>query len=84
MSASAKSTNADDIELGRFSHGETAEVRVAWRCYRDRWQLDVRNYFKDESGTWLPTKKGATVRAEELEQLGEWIRRAQQLAEQPE
>lgn len=45
-------------EIGK-SHNE--RLRIEIKTYKGKEYLDIRTYFKDENGSWKPTKKGVTV-----------------------
>jgi hypothetical protein len=55
------------LELDRTRKGEGPQkLRIAVKSYEGHAYLDLRVWWRKENGTWLPGKKGITVRAREL------------------
>jgi len=70
--AQAEQTDAPDagdvlLELDRSKKGEAPEkLRIAIKEYESHKYLDCRIWWRRQDGTWLPTKRGITVRGREL------------------
>ena len=60
--------------LAVLSRNATEQIQVAIKEYRGHKYLDLRIFYTtDEGQTWLPTKKGVTVSAENLVSLKEAV-----------
>lgn len=56
--------------LAEFASGRGRSVRIRLVEYdRGGVRLDVRNFYADEAGQTLPTSKGASVKAEDIDKL---------------
>jgi len=62
-------------EIGRIVLGATAILVVAASEFKGRRRLDCRVYYLAEDGSWLPTKKGISLRAEDLGEFQNLLRR---------
>ncbi|MFH1743675.1 MAG: transcriptional coactivator p15/PC4 family protein [bacterium] len=59
----------DNIHIATFERTETECVRVSASRYRGKRYLDLRLWYLDPSGEWKPTRKGCTIRENELTRL---------------
>lgn len=48
---------------------ETERVQIEMKNYKGKDYMDIRVYFKAETGDWLPTKKGVTIAANKLNEF---------------
>lgn len=48
---------------------ESTEVRLSLSTFRLRRTIDLRLYFRNAAGDWLPSRKGCALRPEELPDL---------------
>jgi hypothetical protein len=69
------------MSLARFKRGETDELVVAMREYEGHAYLDVRVYFRAEDGQQRPTRKGVTIKLNELHVFSDAIAKAVEIAE---
>ena len=44
-------------------------IRIATREYNDKSFVDIRQFYKDDSGEYKPTQKGITLSPEKLSEL---------------
>ncbi len=58
-----------DQTLATFPRTPKTEVRLHISQYRGRPLIDLRLYFRNEAGDWLPTRKGCAIRPEDLASL---------------
>ena len=50
------------------------EIRIAEREYMGTGFIDLRYFYKSDAGELMPTKKGVTLRAFELEKVADILR----------
>lgn len=48
---------------------ERTEVRLTLSEYRQRRTVDLRLFFRNEAGDWLPSRKGCAIQPRELADL---------------
>lgn len=61
---------------GEFARGEKDKLVVSVREYEGRPYIDCRIYFLGTNGEWLPTKKGITVRTNEMHNFSDAIEKS--------
>lgn len=52
---------------------ETNQIRIAPAEFRNKYKLDIRQFFKADSGEWLPTKKGCAIPAEHMDAFVKFV-----------
>jgi Transcriptional Coactivator p15 (PC4) len=52
---------AKDDMVAELAKNPLEVIRVAVREFRGHQFVDIRVYYQDEAGSWLPTKKGVTI-----------------------
>ena len=62
--------------LATIDRRDGEQIRIAWAEYNGTPFLDLRVYFRDTSGEWRPTRKGITLRPDQLDELASAIRAA--------
>lgn len=55
--------------IGEIERNRTEKIRVELSNYRGKDFISVRIYFLADNGEWRPTKKGVTVRPDQLDEL---------------
>ncbi len=60
-----------DTVIAEFQKNAVEKVRIAVREFKGRILLDLRIYYQDEAGAWLPTKKGLALTVEQWPDLRE-------------
>ena len=55
--------------LASFPRTNGSEVRLMRKQYRGKVLVDLRLYWLNKSGEWQATRKGATLKPEELPEL---------------
>lgn len=64
--------------LATFPRTETTEVHLSLSSFKGRTMLDLRLYYLGPGCEWLPTRKGCTIRPEELADLIAALKQARQ------
>lgn len=62
-------------QLAKLARGETEELRIALREYQNHKFLDIRKWWRNNEGQWLPGK-GVTVKVRELAAVRDAIAKA--------
>lgn len=72
--------------VAKFEKNSKEEVRVSVDEFRGRKIINIRVYYRDPSGQWLPGKQGVALSvdryrdlADAVLQLGEWLQAHQLL-----
>jgi hypothetical protein len=61
---------SEEIHLAHsFPRNDEETVQIVLKAYKDRYYIDLRIWFRDEKGEPVPTKKGVTITAEQLDEL---------------
>ncbi len=55
--------------IGELAKNSTEKLRVAISEYKGYTFLDVRVYYEDDQGEFKPTKKGITLKKEDIDPL---------------
>ncbi len=55
--------------IGEIERNRTEKIRIELSNYRGKDFISVRIYFLADNGEWRPTKKGVTVRPDQLDEL---------------
>lgn len=58
-----------DNTLATFPRTERTEVRLCVSQFKGRQLIDLRLYFRNEAGEWLPSRKGCAIQPGELANL---------------
>jgi hypothetical protein len=66
---SAPTQAVEPRRLCTFARSDTEELRVELSSYEGHPFVNVRLWFKGKAGSWLPTRKGCTLRLRELPEL---------------
>lgn len=63
--------------MGEIQKNSTEKIQVSTASYKGHDFIDIRIYFKDDAGEWRPTKKGIAIAPEEVDDLINFIKKAQ-------
>jgi transcriptional coactivator p15 (PC4) len=58
-----------DMLIAQFHKNAVEQIRIALRDYKGRRLIDMRTYYQDDAGEWLPTKKGIALTVEQWLEL---------------
>jgi len=61
-------------EIGRFEKGAGEIVVVSAAPFKGRLRLDVRVFWRNAAGEWLPTRKGVSIGRENADEFGRLVR----------
>lgn len=64
--------------IGEIERSAIETLRVEVSNYRGRDFVSVRIYFLADNGEWRPTKKGVTVRPEQIDELVGFLNQAKE------
>lgn len=73
-------TDTEALACGSWPRGKDAELRLRIERFRGKYLADLRRYWMDGSGRWIPTQKGARIELEELPDIIKALQYAYQLA----
>jgi hypothetical protein len=73
----------DGTEIGWLDKNSKEKIRVAVREYKGREFVDVRVYFENDDGQWLPTKKGITISPGKMGELIRLLSDAERKGKRP-
>lgn len=73
-------TSVRSQPIATIDRRDGEQVRVQWGEFNGVPFLDLRLYFRDPSGDWRPTRKGITVRPDQLDELASAINAARTTA----
>ena len=59
---------------------ETERIQIELKSYKGKEYMDIRIFFKNDEGEWLPTKKGVTVSVHKLNDFLEAFKKEQPAA----
>lgn len=66
------------ILLGTIERNATEELHIAINEYKKKKYVDLRVFYTTDDGdTWNPTKKGVTIPPEKIEEVKEFLTKAQ-------
>jgi hypothetical protein len=58
-----------DRTVATMARGDDKEIRCTINVYKEREYVHLREYYKNESGCFVPTKRGVTFRLDEVPEL---------------
>ena len=62
-----------DVLVGKIVRNRREEIRVGLSEFAGGIHCDIRTYFKNDSGEWIPSKKGVSLPTSRLEDLDELV-----------
>jgi len=62
--------------LGEIERNKTEKIKVETREYKGKDFLSARIFYHADSGEWLPTKKGITIKPDQVKELIELLQKA--------
>jgi hypothetical protein len=60
-----------DTLIVEFPKNAVEKVRLALRDYKGKQLIDLRIYYQDDAGEWLPTKKGIALTVDQWPEFRE-------------
>ena len=69
-----------ELVVAELERGPDQKIVIRRTFFRGREYLDIRNFFLNESGEWLPTKRGIAIPWELRGELARALARAEELA----
>ena len=69
----AQETQVNPEIIADVQRSETEVIRISTREYKGVPYVDLRVFFKDKSGEYRPTKKGLTVRKEQIHEIAKAV-----------
>ena len=69
----------DCEEVGRINRNKTGEIRISITTWNKTRAIDIRVYYLDGDGKWLPTRKGLALRKQDIVQFEELWEEAKKL-----
>lgn len=69
-----------DALLAAIKRGQREELRLSLSTFKGRPFLSLRLWLQPESGEWIPTRKGCSVRLHEVPAVQEALAKALELA----
>ena len=65
--------NYDGVFIGAVSKRATERICIGIREYAGNRFIDIRTYFINKNGEWIPTRKGVTLPMEAYPELAESV-----------
>jgi hypothetical protein len=59
----------DSKTIGEITESNTNKTVFSLSSYKGKDRIDVRDFFKTTTGSWLPTKRGVTFKIENASEL---------------
>ena len=72
-----------NIEIGVLGTERSNSIKVNISEWKGKTYVDVRNWFKNKSGDWCPTKKGLFVSEDNISSLITMLEQAEQKLKAP-
>lgn len=63
------------MEIGEIPKGKD-KIIVALKEFKGKGYIDIRTYFQNEAGDWIPTKKGITLSPDNLDEMIDLLKKA--------
>jgi hypothetical protein len=67
-----------DKTLAEMERNSTEKIRATLGEFRGKDRIDIRIYFEDDDGRWLPTKKGINLAVEDWPRFKAFLREVDQ------
>ena len=64
--------------IGEIERSETETLRIENSNYKGRDFVSVRIYYLADNGEWRPTKKGITVKPDQIDELIDFLKQAKE------
>jgi hypothetical protein len=58
-----------DTVIAEFQQNAVEHIRLVLQEYKGKRLIDLRIYYQDDAGEWLPTKKGMALTVEQWPEL---------------
>jgi hypothetical protein len=72
------------MELGEIPKGKD-KIIVTAKEFKGKQYIDIRTYFENDAGEWIPTKKGISLTPENLDEIIKILQQAKKkMAQQGE
>ncbi|HOV90522.1 MAG TPA: transcriptional coactivator p15/PC4 family protein [Syntrophorhabdaceae bacterium] len=68
------------MEIGEINKGKD-KIKVALKEFKGKRYVDMRTYFENDEGEWIPTKKGITFSPDLLEDVLKILKDAKKVIE---
>ncbi|XOB41561.1 MAG: transcriptional coactivator p15/PC4 family protein [Candidatus Nealsonbacteria bacterium] len=65
--------NNKEKVVGEIAKNSLEKVIISLREYRERQLVDIRTYYQNDKGEWLPTKKGISLNSENYPELKQGV-----------
>lgn len=69
----SQETQVNSEIIADVQRSETEVIRISTREYKGVPYVDLRIFFKDKTGEYRPTKKGLTVRKEQIHEIAKAV-----------
>jgi len=67
--------------IGEIQKSETEKICVQIQEYKGHKYIDCRIYFENETGEWIPTKKGLTLNRKTAVEMIDFLQKASKAME---
>jgi hypothetical protein len=68
--------------IGEIERSDTERLRIETSNYKGRDFISVRIYYMADNGEWKPTKKGITVKNDQVDELVQFLKEAEKKIEE--
>jgi hypothetical protein len=71
------------MEVGEIPKGKD-KIIVALKEFKGKEYIDIRTYFENDGGDWIPTKKGITLAPDSLDEMIDILKTAKKKVSEKE
>ena len=68
--------NSEEKVIGEVNKNSKEKIRCLFKTYKGKQLFDIRVYYENDEGTWLPTKKGVCFTVDILNDLSNIVQNA--------
>ncbi len=67
------------MEIGEIQKGKD-KIIVTVKEFKGKQYIDLRTYFQNDDGEWIPTKKGISLTPDNLDEMIQFLQKAKKAA----
>jgi len=65
------------MQIGELEKGKD-KIIISLKEFKGKHYIDIRTYFENQEGEWIPTKKGISLTPENLDDVIKFLKEAKQ------
>jgi hypothetical protein len=67
------------MQIGEIQKGKD-KIIVTVKEFKGKQYIDLRTYFENDQGEWIPTKKGISLTPDNIDEMIEFLQKAKKAA----